>query len=321
MAISAARETESPRCAGRAERPAPGAGTPTGTAQDQPSADRGYRALPADPVSWPQSTRRRPCTSSAGKPGPSSPTPQLLPRAPRRRRPRHRDDSSEAPLRRRREGAGGHRIPARPLGFHTGLLTWRAVVFRQQTENRQRNNARTCAPEMAAKAASHGLPFSRPGSPRPRLRAAGAALNDAFPATSRRKARGGDRRRPGLPPADEGGALSASRGGGDAIARAKEERARSAAATSTQTAPQPGLTACPGARAPRRRRPRHPDDPAQAPLRRRREGPAGHRVLTARRAGHSYRSGRRATTMRHWGPPPRSGGLRSLGRDRPASTP
>ena len=28
-------------------------------------------------------------------------------------------------------------------GLHTGLLTWRAVVFRQQTENKQGNNART----------------------------------------------------------------------------------------------------------------------------------------------------------------------------------
>ena len=34
-----------------------------------------------------------------------------------------------------------------------GLETWRAVVFRQQTENQQRNHARTCAHLMAATAA------------------------------------------------------------------------------------------------------------------------------------------------------------------------
>ena len=51
------------------------------------------------------------------------------------RRPHHRQ--LRPPLRQ------GRRM--KPQGFHTGLLTWRAVVFRQQTENKQRNNARTCA--------------------------------------------------------------------------------------------------------------------------------------------------------------------------------
>ena len=48
-----------------------------------------------------------------------------------------------------------HCAPAR---FHTGLLTWRAVVFRQQAENKQRNNARTCAHLVAATAATRRKP-------------------------------------------------------------------------------------------------------------------------------------------------------------------
>ena len=39
-----------------------------------------------------------------------------------------------------------------------GLETWRAVVFSQQAENKQRINARTCALALAAKAARGGTP-------------------------------------------------------------------------------------------------------------------------------------------------------------------
>ena len=49
------------------------------------------------------------------------------------------------------------RRPAHPR-LSYGLETWRAVVFSQQAENKQRNHARTCARLVAAKAARGGTP-------------------------------------------------------------------------------------------------------------------------------------------------------------------
>ena len=85
-------------------------------------------------------------------------------------------------------------IPRRPSGFHTALKPGEQVVFGQQAENKQRNNARTCAPSFAATAASAPSTAPRPTASRrdvaaPAARRRGARCPPPPPPVSRRAPR------------------------------------------------------------------------------------------------------------------------------------
>ena len=73
-----------------------------------------------------------------------------------------------------------------PRRFHTGLLTWRAVLMRQQAHEKQRNRCAHRAPVLAAKAAARRQPRLEGGaSLRPAERGLDASPPQAGPAGRR----------------------------------------------------------------------------------------------------------------------------------------
>ena len=103
--------------------------------------------------------------------------PQRQAGADRGRRPRHRDDAGEAPLRRRREGAGGHRVLThdRPRPHVPGhRLRRRQVADRRRARARLRHARAQRAAVQAAEHVEQRRRDRRRRRDRPRPGAAGA---------------------------------------------------------------------------------------------------------------------------------------------------